>query len=54
MQVARKDVERASRLIYLALTALALLKVVEVMRAMGVDILCQRVLIDFYRLICRF
>lgn len=47
MQVIRKDVQTASFFVHLALTTLALLKVVEVRGAMRVDVLYQLVLIDY-------
>lgn len=50
VKFARKGVEAASLLADLTLTTLAHLKVVEVMRAISVDILCQLVLINFNRL----
>lgn len=47
MQVVRKNVEVARLFVYLTHTALSLLKIIEVMSAMSIDILYQFVLIDF-------
>lgn len=47
MQLAGKDMKRTRFFINLTLTALAIDKVVEVVGAVGVDVLCQLFLVNF-------